>query len=139
MCGNYGTTGQKTEKEKTKKTTPNLKSQGDISQAEKGLGGGGGKGGEFPLRWSFSEKQRGKSAQLLLEYASGSGEQETETVRRWGLRREAVGTAHVAPLGRSDALVQGHSERCLVQRLCRKRAHGHWDYTGPHSSIQGWS
>lgn len=38
-CGNYGTTGQKTEK--GKKTPPNLKSQGDISQAEKGFVGEG--------------------------------------------------------------------------------------------------
>lgn len=78
-CGNYGTTGQKTEKEK-KTPPPNLKSQGDISQAEEGLWGR--VGGEFPLRRSISEKQRGKSAQLLLEYASGSVEQETETIRR---------------------------------------------------------
>lgn len=69
------------EDRKGKKTPPpNLKSQGDISQAEEGLGGR--IGGEFPLRRSISEKQRGKSAQLLLEYASGSVEQETETIRR---------------------------------------------------------
>lgn len=77
-CGNYGTTGQKTEKGKT--PPPNLKSQGDISQAEEGLAGR--VWGEFPLRRCISEKQRGKSAQLLLEYASGSVEQEMETISR---------------------------------------------------------
>lgn len=70
------------EDRKGKKTPPpNLKSQGDISQAEEGLRGGG-QGGEFPLRRSISEKLRGKSAQLLLEYASGSVEQEMETISR---------------------------------------------------------
>lgn len=121
--------GQKTE---NKKQIPNLKSQGDVSQAESGWG----VGREFVLRGSISKKQRGKSAQLL-ECARSSVEQEVDAVRRWGLCGEAVGTqTHLTLL--SLVVVRTSSKGTQNKAWYRNIPKTTGIIAGPQNPIQWW-
>ena len=65
--GDYGTTGQRTEKH----------TQPEVPRGVSQLAGSGGRGGSHSEEAAIQGKVRGKgSAHLLLEFAGGSGEQE---------------------------------------------------------------